>query len=115
MMMHYEQIETRVEVLLAELQDLDARQIHAAAFHAQPVTMQRLGTVLSRMAREGRIVPNYKRGLPSYRLASQVERDAEPYSQAMRDQMEINKFRPLVSIPKVAPLREIPAWSRQPL
>lgn len=113
-MLTYDAIATRIESALATTPDIDARHMHRHLFPGESVTMQRLGTVLSRMVREGRLQSNGKQGSCTYRLTSQDAPETE-YSDAMQERIDIYRFRPLVSIPKVAPLRDIPAWSRQPL
>lgn len=114
MMLTYDAIATRIEGALATTPDMDARHMQINLFQGKSVTMQRLGTVLSRMVREGRLQSNGTKGTCTYRLTSQDAPETE-YSEAMQERAQIYAFRPLVSIPKVAPLREIPAWSRQPL
>lgn len=55
-------------------------------------------------------------GATVYLHSSHAKRaSSEPTTQAAKDRAEIYAMRPLVSVPKVAPLRPIPAWSRQPL
>lgn len=112
----YETIALRIETALIREADQNCRQLHMTiGIKGESVTMQRLGVVLSRMVREGRIVTNGKKSLPTYRTSNQERAAQEHYSDSLIERMAIQQWRPLVSIPRVAPMREIPAWSRQPL
>lgn len=94
--------------------EIDSREIHRVIEPVAPITRHRLSGVLARMCREGDVVSGGPKARLTFRLGT-MEDERITMSDAMADRAEIYAFRPLVSVPKVAPLRDIPAWSRQPL
>lgn len=114
-MLTYDQISREIIKALKRANcEIDSKQIHTSVAARAPVTAQRLSVVLARMCREGLIVSSGKKARLLFRLGTMEDQELT-VSDAMRDKMEIYAWRPLVSAPKVAPMREIPAWSRQPL
>jgi len=114
-MLTYDQIKAAVLKAIRKAgREIDSKEIHLAIEPVAPITRHRLSGVLARMCKEGDIVSVGPKARLTFRLRT-LEDDRITMSDAMKDRAEIYAFKPLVSAPRVAPMREIPAWSRQPL
>lgn len=100
-----------LNILRASGQPMSSPEIHRRMV-GYSVTGNRVGMMLGAMVRAGEV---RKHGEARYVEAEKIQMAASGVSQQMQDKLDIYAHRPLVSIPRVAPMREIPAWSRQPL
>jgi hypothetical protein len=93
---------------------MSARDIQVK-FVGDVVTVNRIACVMRAMVADGYASNVGSKSHQLFVLPEELKIASNGLSEQMLERAEIFKFRPLVSIPKVAPLREIPAWSRQPL